>query len=242
VAQLTVPITDLALDPAANVEVFAYLSDVKGHHLNEQGPGGLLIGPQRQITDSLGVATFDLVPNEDVQRQGTYYAIDVAGSVAPIIIRKGPGSETLSQATAFVPEDLEPGVGLDALWDVDLTGLDLTKPALRWSGGMWVPWAWPTGSGSSTWVTLITGTTFLASDSSFRYRADAAAAPFTITLPTALGHMGIDFLIKRVNVNANNVTIAAAGGQTIDGAPTFVLNEPWQAVTFSSDNANWMVM
>lgn len=242
-ALLTVPITDLALDPLPNVEIFAYLSDVKGHRLNELGPGGLLISPQRQLTDALGVATFDLVPNEDVQREGTYYAIDVAGSVAPVIIFKDTNAQTLASAQAFVPEALEPGVGLDSLWDVDLTGLDLSKPALRWSSGRWIPWAWPSGSGgATTWVTLAAGTVLLASDSTNRYKADAASGPFTITLPTAAGNMGIDFLIKRVNVNANNVTIGTTGGQSIDGAASFVLNEPWATFTFSSDNFNWMVI
>lgn len=242
-ATLTVPITDLALDPLPEVEVFAYLTDVKGHHLNELGPGGLLISPQRQVTDNFGVATFDLVPNEDVQREGTYYAIDVAGSVAPVIIWKSTGAQSLAQAQAFIPEALEPGVGLDALWDVDLTGLDLTKPALRWSGGKWVPWPWPTGgAGAAQWATISVNTTFIASDSDKRYKADAASGAFAITLPSAVGNMGIDFVIKRVNVNSNNVTIVPTSGETIDGASSFILNEPWMAVTFSSDNFNWMVI
>lgn len=242
-ALLTVPITDLALDPLPNVEIFAYLSDVKGHHLNENGPGGLLISPQRQLTNSSGVATFDLVPNDDVLRQGTYYAIDVAGSVAPVIIHKDTNAQTLIQALAFVPEALEPGVGLDALWDVDLTGLDLSKPALRWSGGKWVPWAWPSGGGGAvSWVTVATNTTLISSDSDKRYKADAALGPFSITLPSAIGNMGIDFLIKRVNVNGNNVTIVPTSGEAIDGAANFVLTEPWASFTFSSDNFNWMVI
>lgn len=241
-ALLTVPITDLALQPRANVEIFAYLSDVKGNHLTEFTDLGMAIGPERAITDATGTAVFDLIPNDEVNRAGTFYAIDVAGSVAPVIILKSDAPETLAAARVFDPADLSEAAGLGDLWDVDLSGIN-PGDTLRYSSGLFVPWPWPSGGGGGDkpWATLNDNTAFLAADSANRYRVDAAAAPLLITLPNAIGNMGLEFTLKRVNTNGNLVTINTVSGQAIDGALTLVLEMPWMSVSISSDNANWMV-
>jgi hypothetical protein len=70
-----------------------------------------------------------------------------------------------------------------------------------------------------------------------------AAAPFTITLPTAAScydsatRTGKVFIFK--NPDTDDVTIDAAGDETIDGATTFVLDAQYETVTLISDGTSW---
>jgi hypothetical protein len=54
-------------------------------------------------------------------------------------------------------------------------------------------------------------------------RANATGGAFSVTLPDSKEVIGRTFHVKRLNAGANNVTIAAAGTDTIDGAATLVL-------------------
>ena len=71
--------------------------------------------------------------------------------------------------------------------------------------------------------------------------ADATAAVFTVTLPSAAGVTGRQYTIKKVDSSANAVTIASAAGN-IDGAATKSLTAQWQAVRVVSDGINWYVI
>lgn len=71
--------------------------------------------------------------------------------------------------------------------------------------------------------------------------ADATAAAFNVTLPTAVGIAGREYTVKKVDASANAVTVVTTGGQTIDGAANWPLPGQWDAVTVKSDNANWYV-
>lgn len=66
----------------------------------------------------------------------------------------------------------------------------------------------------------------------------SAGAGYTVTLPTAVGRTGQEFIIKHIGT-AKQVAVAASGGQTIDGAPDLILSTPMQFVTVQSDGANW---
>jgi hypothetical protein len=70
--------------------------------------------------------------------------------------------------------------------------------------------------------------------------ADATGGAFNVTLPSAAGVTGQAFTVKRTSA-ANNVTVATTGGQTIDGAATYVLAAIQQTVTVISDGTNWRV-
>ena len=61
----------------------------------------------------------------------------------------------------------------------------------------------------------------------------------TITLPTAVGAYGMFFVIKQ-SANAN-LTLAAAAGQTIDGAATQTLTQ-YQSLTVVSNGTNWILI
>jgi hypothetical protein len=73
---------------------------------------------------------------------------------------------------------------------------------------------------------------------------DASGGAFTLTLPAANSvPAGRQFRFKKKdNVVGNNLTVAAAGSDTIDGATSFVLNIQYQSVTLVSDgSSNWWV-
>jgi hypothetical protein len=72
--------------------------------------------------------------------------------------------------------------------------------------------------------------------------ADATSGAFAVTLPTAVDNTGRQFTIKRINGGSNNVTLAAAGGQTIDGASTYVLDVQYKFATVISNGSNWFLV
>ena len=70
----------------------------------------------------------------------------------------------------------------------------------------------------------------------------AGAGGITRTLPTAVGVDGQEYILKRVDAGAGNVTIDTTSAQTIDGATSYILSNQWQYVTVQSDGANWVIV
>lgn len=70
--------------------------------------------------------------------------------------------------------------------------------------------------------------------------ADATAAAFTVTLPAAT--VGAVVRVKKVDASVNAVTVAGAGGATVDGAANTALAAQWNHVTLVSDGTNWFVI
>jgi len=64
-------------------------------------------------------------------------------------------------------------------------------------------------------------------------------AAVTVTLPTAVGNTAK--MTFKLTV-AGTMTLAASGGQTIDGGTTAVTSVRYTAITLISDNANWWVV
>jgi hypothetical protein len=71
---------------------------------------------------------------------------------------------------------------------------------------------------------------------------DATSASFTISLPTAVGITGQTFTIKRMNAGVNSVSIGTTSSQTIDGAPSWVLNAQYKYLKVVSNGANWLII
>jgi len=69
---------------------------------------------------------------------------------------------------------------------------------------------------------------------------DCTANTFTVTLPTATGIQGQLFVIK--NSGTGVVTIAAAGGEFIDGAATRIIAVQYESLTIVSTNTGWIVV
>jgi hypothetical protein len=63
---------------------------------------------------------------------------------------------------------------------------------------------------------------------------DAAAGPVSVQLPAISLMPNRSFTVKKIDVSANLVTVLPAGGQTIDGAASFVIASPYDARTFNS--------
>jgi len=66
-----------------------------------------------------------------------------------------------------------------------------------------------------------------------------ASGTITITLPTAVGRAGRQFVVK--NISANTVTVGSNGGN-IDGSSTFSLTVQYMSITVESDGTNWFIV
>lgn len=65
----------------------------------------------------------------------------------------------------------------------------------------------------------------------------------TITLPTASGNDGKEFIIKKINSSyQDTVTIDGNGAETIDGDLTKVMYIQNEAITLISDGSNWQIL
>jgi hypothetical protein len=94
-------------------------------------------------------------------------------------------------------------------------------------------------SGITRTVLSISANTTLAAAALTDYVYGCTAA-LTATLPTAVGNTN-RYTIKRTGTGV--VTIATTGGQSIDGAGTFVMNVQYQSVDLVNDGANnWAVI
>jgi hypothetical protein len=72
---------------------------------------------------------------------------------------------------------------------------------------------------------------------------DASLGNRQVTVLSAIGNQGRILNVKKIDATANIVTLLPiVGGQTIDGAPTYVLTVQYQSVTIQSDNANWFII
>lgn len=73
---------------------------------------------------------------------------------------------------------------------------------------------------------------------------DSTAATRTITLPTAVGIAGREYIVKdwKGQSGTNNITIATTSSQTIDGSTTFILGTNYESKTVVSDGANWSII
>ena len=69
--------------------------------------------------------------------------------------------------------------------------------------------------------------------------ADATSASITITLPDSTLCAGGSFKVIKKDSTGNTVTLATAGGQTIDGSATKVLSSQYNSFTADSDGANY---
>jgi len=71
------------------------------------------------------------------------------------------------------------------------------------------------------------------------HQIECTSGTFTVTLPTAVGLAGHVFSVK--NSNTGTITVAAIGGQTIDGSPTQPLTVR-DNVTVMSNGSNWIII
>lgn len=103
-------------------------------------------------------------------------------------------------------------------------------------------------SGTAQTATLITGgvrTNYVAKTSTYSiaatdYTVDCTSGTFTVTLPTAVGRTGQDYVIK--NSGSGTITVATTSAQTIDGASSISLTVQYSGKRLQSNGSNWIVI
>jgi hypothetical protein len=90
----------------------------------------------------------------------------------------------------------------------------------------------------------VTASTTLSTSTDAIIYADDTAAPLTITLPSATGtDTGLMYIIKKIDAAlTNQLTIAAATGETIDGIANISLANRGEAVMLQSDGTEWRIV
>ena len=69
---------------------------------------------------------------------------------------------------------------------------------------------------------------------------DATSASVAITLPTAVGINGREYVVRKLDSSANTVTITPNGSETVNGSSDIVLDEQYESTIIYSDGANWI--
>lgn len=84
--------------------------------------------------------------------------------------------------------------------------------------------------------------TYTATTTDHTITGDATSAGFTITLPTAVGCAGREYIVKKVDSSGNAVTVATTSSQTIDASTTYSLGAQYKYVTVVSNGSNWLII
>lgn len=90
-------------------------------------------------------------------------------------------------------------------------------------------------------IRTVTGSSAVT-DMDYTILCDAAGGPITVTLPEAAGSARRIIGIKKTDPSANGVTIAASGGDLIDGAGTLPITAQWQSYTVHCDGGGWFII
>jgi hypothetical protein len=86
-----------------------------------------------------------------------------------------------------------------------------------------------------------TASTYAVSATDYVVVIDTTSNSVTVTLPTAVGIKGREYVIKRKVVNANSLTVQTTSSETIDGNLTVGLTNK-AALRVVSDNSNWQII
>lgn len=89
---------------------------------------------------------------------------------------------------------------------------------------------------TSSYVAKTTTYTATAAD----YTIDCTTGTFTVTLPTAIGIPGREYIIK--NTGTGTITLATTSSQTIDGVTTKTLNVQYGGLRVQSNGANYIIV
>lgn len=85
-------------------------------------------------------------------------------------------------------------------------------------------------------------TAYTVKDEDHTVLASAAGAAFTIALPPCSAKAYRIVVVKKIDSGSNEVTLDAAGSQTIDGSTTYTLSRQYQSVELHSNATGWSVV
>jgi len=89
-------------------------------------------------------------------------------------------------------------------------------------------------------ITTITSATYTVTASDYCIIADTSSNAITVTLPTAVGIAGVEYVFKCVSA-VNNLTIDGNAAETIDGSATKTLTN-LQFAKLISNGSNWWII
>jgi hypothetical protein len=93
---------------------------------------------------------------------------------------------------------------------------------------------------SFAYTTVAADTTLTASH--YCVDVNATAAARTITLPTAVGCAGREYIVCKLDASGNAVTVEGDGAETVNGAANFPLAAQYDTVAVMSTGAEWRVI
>lgn len=91
------------------------------------------------------------------------------------------------------------------------------------------------GAVSKAYSAITTGTTL----DTTHHIVNCTSGTFSVTLPTAVGIAGREYVIKNSGTGA--ITLATTSAQTIDGASSLILSQ-YDSYTVISNGANWIIV
>ena len=97
------------------------------------------------------------------------------------------------------------------------------------------------GAGGFSTGLVTKSAAYTATAADHKILVDSTSATVTITLPTAVGIVGKEFIVKdwKGQAASHNITVAFTSSQTCDGATTKVIASAYFSISFVSDGANW---
>jgi hypothetical protein len=201
------------VSPASTVMAYSSMPGVK------TGNYSTFPGEFVRVDATGGARTITLPATAAVGAVVTVQKVDASANA---VIVDGFGAATVNgAATVSITTQ-------NAAVDLVFDGANWASP-LAASGG---------GGAAGDTVTAKTGA-YTAAASEF-VKADATAAGFTITLPSA-PPSGSPVTVKKMDSTTNVVTVVGQGGATIDGDANAIIAGAETTVTFTYDGANWLV-
>ena len=83
---------------------------------------------------------------------------------------------------------------------------------------------------------------YTATSGDYTILCDATGAAFAVTLPSAIPNKNKIYVIKKIDVSVNAITVTAFGDEEIEGSATQSLASQYDTKTIHSDGTNWHIL
>ena len=83
---------------------------------------------------------------------------------------------------------------------------------------------------------------YTATAGDYTILCDATGAAFAVTLPSAIPNKHKIYVIKKIDVSVNAITVTAFGDEEIEGSATQALSSQFSTITIHSDGSDWHIL